>query len=211
MTVPLLSILALMSLVVLLRAYRIEYDAVVYAAKPLTLLAIGLIAYFSWPPVSTMYQKAILVGLAGALLGDVLLMLPKDRFLAGLAAFLITHVAYGAAFVSRLELIPVLPFLPYTVASLFVLRLLWPHTKGVRFPVALYTIALAAMASLAFGVAMTVGGASAWFAAAGAALFVLSDAALAFDRFVGAFGAARTVILTTYFAGQWLIALSVGL
>ena len=45
-------------------------------------------------------------------------------------------------------------------------------------------------------------------AAMGALLFVASDSALAWDRFKQEFKAAQAVILATYFAAQWLIALS---
>jgi uncharacterized membrane protein YhhN len=47
-------------------------------------------------------------------------------------------------------------------------------------------------------------------AAAGGALFIASDAALAADRFVAPFDAASLVIMGTYVAAQWLIAASIG-
>jgi uncharacterized membrane protein YhhN len=42
----------------------------------------------------------------------------------------------------------------------------------------------------------------------GAILFILSDSALAVDRFKGRFRGAQALILSTYFTAQWLIALS---
>ena len=45
-------------------------------------------------------------------------------------------------------------------------------------------------------------------ASLGAVLFVVSDAILALNRFRAQFKAARLLNLTTYFAAQWLIALS---
>jgi uncharacterized membrane protein YhhN len=48
-------------------------------------------------------------------------------------------------------------------------------------------------------------------AATGAALFLASDAILALNRFGTPFRAGRALNLATYFAGQWLIALSVAL
>ena len=45
-------------------------------------------------------------------------------------------------------------------------------------------------------------------AAVGAALFVISDATLALDRFRSHFRAARAVVMTTYIAAQWCIAAS---
>jgi uncharacterized membrane protein YhhN len=46
-------------------------------------------------------------------------------------------------------------------------------------------------------------------AAAGALLFMLSDGMLAVDRFRRPFRWSRLAVLSTYFAAQWLIALSV--
>jgi uncharacterized membrane protein YhhN len=49
------------------------------------------------------------------------------------------------------------------------------------------------------------------FAAAGAALFMASDAILALNRFRRPFRSAQTLIMTSYVAAQALIALSVGI
>ena len=49
----------------------------------------------------------------------------------------------------------------------------------------------------------------AMLAAIGAALFVVSDSFLAYDRFRQKFRAARIIVLSTYWAAQWLIAYSV--
>src|SRR5512147_2406717 len=70
----------------------------VYLFKPLTTtLLFGLAA--ALPPAhGSAYRLAILVGLVFSLAGDVFLMLPRDRFLAGLASFLAAHLAYIAAF-----------------------------------------------------------------------------------------------------------------
>jgi uncharacterized membrane protein YhhN len=46
-------------------------------------------------------------------------------------------------------------------------------------------------------------------AAVGAVFFVLSDSALAIDRFVTPFHAAPSVVMTTYILAQWLIAASI--
>jgi len=42
-----------------------------------------------------------------------------------------------------------------------------------------------------------------------AVLFVISDSALAINRFRGRYRSAQALILSTYFAAQWLIARSV--
>ena len=55
---------------------------------------------------------------------------------------------------------------------------------------------------------LATGEAGSALALAGALLFVASDSALALNRFKGEFKGAQAVVLGTYFAAQWLIALS---
>lgn len=43
-------------------------------------------------------SKIFLLALLFSLLGDIFLMLPRERFLAGLGAFLLAHLAYGWGF-----------------------------------------------------------------------------------------------------------------
>ena len=62
--------------------------ALVYVAKPLATLAILALAALAAPQAEPGVARWILLGLAFSLAGDVLLMLPSDRFAAGLASFL---------------------------------------------------------------------------------------------------------------------------
>jgi uncharacterized membrane protein YhhN len=209
MTTGILVLLAFASVVVLFRAQAFGYQSLIYASKPLAMVSIGLIAVLAGPSVSGGYRVGIMVGLALSLIGDIFLMLPKDRFMAGLAAFLAAHLAYIHTFVGTVDTLPVLPFLPFVVASLFLTRLLWPHLGRARVPVLLYSGILALMAGSALGMAVTLGGTGPWLAALGAMLFVLSDAALAFDRFIRGDDGSIYIVWGTYFTAQCLIALSV--
>ena len=49
----------------------------------------------------------------------------------------------------------------------------------------------------------------AWSAAIGAALFVMSDTMLGLDRFRPGVNLSPILVLGTYYAAQWLIALSI--
>jgi uncharacterized membrane protein YccC len=60
-----------------------------YLFKPLTTLIILIGAAFLVQPGLRPYRSLVVLGLGFALAGDVLLMLPRDRFGAGLAAFLL--------------------------------------------------------------------------------------------------------------------------
>ncbi len=209
MATGILALLSLTSVAVLFRAQRSGYQSVIYAAKPLAMTSIGLIAILEWPAVSPEYQIAIVAGLCLSLIGDIFLMLPKDRFLAGLTAFLLAHVAYIYAFLGRTDEIPILPFLPFVLAGLFLTKLLWPHLGKERLPVLVYSLVLAGMAGSALGAAEANTNASTIMAATGAVLFVISDAALAIGRFIRHAEGSVYLIWGTYFAAQLLIALSV--
>ena len=73
-----------------------------------------------------------------------------------------------------------------------------------------YIITIAAMAWLSIERARALEEVGALIACAGALLFVSSDALLAVNRFRSPLPAAPLLVLGSYFAAQWLIALSTG-
>lgn len=182
----------------------------VYAFKPLATLLILALALFL-PPARPDYQWAIAAGLVLSTAGDVFLMLPRDRFVAGLASFLLAHLCYLRAFSIEVPFgAGLLLWLPFFAAGGMVVALVWPGLKpALRGPVVVYVIVIAAMAGQATGRWYASGSAVALAAAVGAGLFVVSDAVLAIDRFRWPFRAARAVTLATYWAAQLLIAISV--
>lgn len=195
-----------------IRAHYLEPEQrwQVYAFKPLATLLILALA-LGLTPARADYQWAIAAGLLFSTAGDVFLMLPRDRFVAGLASFLVAHLCYVWAFSIGVPFgaAPLL-WLPFFAAGGVVLALVWPGLKpALRAPVAVYVVVIAAMAGQATGRWYASGSAVALVAAVGAGLFVVSDAVLAIDRFRWKFRAARAVTLATYWAAQLLIALSV--
>lgn len=193
------------------RAEYREPKRQVYLFKPLTVLFIIAIALTIPGQPSERYRAAILAGLVCSIAGDVFLMLPGDRFLPGVASFLLAHLAYLVAFTTDAPFgaAPLL-LLPFAALGAAMLVLLWPRLGTMRGPVVIYLAVIVAMAWQATSRAATLGSHGALLAAAGAALFVLSDAALALNRFRRPFSAAQAVILPTYYAAQLLIAWSVG-
>lgn len=181
-----------------------------YVFKPATTSLILAVALVAPGPVPACYRALVAAGLACSLAGDVFLMLPADRFLPGLASFLLAHLLYIGAF-SAAEGFRLSPaaLLPFAVAAAVLLRALWPHLGRLRLAVAAYALVIAAMGwrALAQWIAAT----ETWALCAllGAALFLVSDAALALNRFRGAFASAQLLVLGTYYPAQWLIALSV--
>lgn len=70
-----------------------------YILKPGTMLFIILLAATGLPEAG-MYGWLVVLGLTASALGDVLL-LPPDRLIPGMLAFLLAHLSYMAAFLSR--------------------------------------------------------------------------------------------------------------
>lgn len=187
-----------------------EARRAVYVFKPLTTILILTLAATTAQPVSRGYQVLVCAGLLLSLAGDVFLMLPRDRFVAGLASFLVAHVFYVAAFAPR----PPALAAPVVLAVLLVygivlLRALWPRLGKLRAPVAVYAAALLVMAWQAAERRATLHTTPALLAMVGAGFFVISDSVLAWERFRRQHRYGHAVVLATYFAAQWLIASSV--
>ena len=206
-----LSLLVLASTVLLLRAEARGLRRQVYLFKPLTTTLILVLALATPSPVSSAYQTAVVLGLLFSLAGDVFLMLPSDRFVAGLASFLVAHLCYIAAFLPAADgAMSAWALLPFLLYGAVLLRVLWPHLGRLAGPVLLYSATLLVMGWQAAEQHLALHTAGTLAALVGAMLFVVSDSLLAFNRFVRPFRAAQPVVLSTYFAAQWLIALSVG-
>jgi uncharacterized membrane protein YhhN len=204
-----LSAGALAAVLALLWGERRGPRALVYASKPLATLLILALAWLAPPGAHPTLARWIAAGLLFSLAGDVLLMLPSDRFAAGLASFLIAHLCYVAAFTREAGLQPApLALLSLLVAVSFLYRRLSPGLGGLRIPVIVYMGVIVVMAWQALARCTVVPGAGPLLAAAGALLFATSDSALALARFRGPFQGSQTVVYGTYFAAQWLIALS---
>ena len=161
-------------------------------------------------------RRALLTGLSLSLVGDLALLWPQPGFLPGLVAFLLAHLAYLWALTrgQRLAARPG-PFVVYALVAVVVLWLLWPGVPAaLRLPVLAYVLALGVMAAQAGSVWLVhrAGPAeparlAAW-AAAGGALFMLSDALLAANRFHSPLPLGSLWILASDWAAQWLIASS---
>ncbi|HTT69441.1 MAG TPA: lysoplasmalogenase [Gemmatimonadales bacterium] len=181
--------------------------------KPITTFIILLGAAWLIRPGSQPYRGLVVLGLALSLAGDVLLLPRPDRFAAGLAAFLLAHLAYLAAFTLGNPIAPgqLRLLVPFLVAGAAVTRYVWSDLGALRVPVLAYVTVLCAMAwrAAARGRAPDVTHASYLCALAGASLFVASDAILAVRRFRHPSREAHALELAAYWAAQTLIALSV--
>lgn len=182
-----------------------------FAFKPLATLCV-----IAWAALGRsddgLVKRWIVIGLVFSLLGDVALLWPVQGFLAGLVAFLLGHLSYLVALTRRVKFLASRPaFGVWAIVAASVLASLWAGVPAdMRAPVLVYVAALSAMAAQATSVWLARRGqpdAARWrIVAIGAALFVLSDAILATDKFVGGVPLPTLWNLSIYWLGQWFIA-----
>ena len=199
-----------------------------YVCKPAVVLLLAACAV-SLDPVDGLRRAYVVTGLTLSLAGDVLLMLPEppradprlqrrpqepqverriDLFPLGLAAFLLAHLNYIAAFRTGgtgiasigLAALIVLP-VAVPLGTIVVRALVAKGETALRVPVIAYMGVLGAM------VAAAIAGGN-LLAAAGAWLFLASDATLAWDRFVKPIRWAPAAVAVSYHLAQGLITVS---
>lgn len=182
------------------------------ASLSFLLLAVSLQMRASEP-----YYTLILIGLCFALAGDELLLFTdrSSAFLAtGAVCFLLTHLSYTAAFVTKA---PLSLYDAALFAGLILLGFMLFSLKGVRLKkiktgAVLYAVVLCAMLARALSILLTHETAQTFavFAALGGTLFAVSDVLLAFEAMGGRHASLSGTISTFfYYSGQVLIALSV--
>lgn len=200
--------LAVWLLVATLVVATVDWIAVVrddrrteYVAKPLTMVLLVATALALDPSNGTArgwFVAALLFSLAG----DVFLMLPRDLFVPGLASFLVGHLAYivGLRYLGT----SAAGFLIGVVIVGLALPVLGPRIvgairntddAGLAVPVVVYMTVISGMvvAAGASGVAL---------ALAAAVAFYVSDALIAWTRFITVLRHGRLAVMITYHLAQ---------
>jgi uncharacterized membrane protein YhhN len=205
-----LTLAAAASAILHIWAEYIDFRIQIYVFKPMTMACILMIAVLRTKEAPSFYAFALIAGLICSLAGDVFLMLPSDRFVPGLISFLIAHLFYIAAFTYGRRIRPALSFLiPFVLYGIFIYLILSPYLGDMKLPVAVYIVVILVMAWRAWERWSFTGEKAAMLAFIGAVLFIISDSILAINRFREPFVLGRALNLSTYFAAQWLIALSI--
>ncbi|QDZ13495.1 lysoplasmalogenase [Humibacter ginsenosidimutans] len=181
-------------------AEAVGADDLAGAVKPLIipLLALAFIVLGPRRPLAPCL--VLLLALLFAWLGDI-----APTFIVMLAFFLCMQIVYIVLFWRYLRRSrPAMWSVVYAAWWLVLLVLVGPSSGPLFVPVAVYGLALGAMAVLATGTTM--------LTTIGAALFLLSDSVLGITHFVPSlvFPGHDAVVMLTYTAGQLLIVLGVG-
>lgn len=151
-------------------------------------------------------------GIVAAWAGDLFLMGDSDlSFHLGIAAFLLMQVCYVVAFqrVPGPGLVRAwkIAAIPYAIAWVVLVLLVWGDAGAMRIPVMVYGATLMLMALAALDLVLRLPQRLAWRIAIGGGLFVLSDALIALTAFGPMDESVRTAaaIMATYTAAQGLI------
>ena len=193
---PAFALVAALNLVFEAAGPRIGFEI----TKPLLMPLLALVLLAKARPTPPL----LLAALAGATLGDVMLLFSGIFFQIGMLGFAIMHVCYITLFGrfgardNRRRFLAATLF--YGVVWVILITSLWSDLPtGMRIPLTVYSLLLAAMATHAFAAGRRTG--------LGGALFLISDSMIAggiahwhMPRGTG------FAVMATYIVGQYLLA-----
>jgi uncharacterized membrane protein YhhN len=187
-----------------------ERISVEFMSKPLVIIAL-IGAALAIEADDGIVRGLVVAALGAALVGDVVLSTPDARFESGVFALMVAHVLYIAAFLES----GTLDLGAEITAGLLIVGIGFgavpqilagarKHGRFVHVGVMVFGLLAATMATLAAATAVPV-------AAIGGALFLASDALLAWNRFVDPAPGGRALVHATDHLGQmglvlWLAA-----
>jgi uncharacterized membrane protein YhhN len=209
MAINALLFCAVLSAVFCIRSKYVGSMRMLYVFKPLTTLLILTVAWLAGS--GSTYADLVFAGLVFCLAGDVFLMLPSDRFLAGLSSFFIAHLFFVAAFCLNRS-----PGLSWSIAALLFLAgvgiwlSLSSHVGNLKVAVLAYMTVILIMTWQAWERWMDVKTTLSLMAGIGATIFTFSDLILAVNRFRKNIRHADAIVLTAYYLSIALMALSTG-
>jgi uncharacterized membrane protein YhhN len=149
----------------------------------------------------------MLSGLFFSWAGDVAI---DFAFIPGLACFLVAQVMYLTTFyltpgknvIFREKAYLIIPVLLFGTGLIYVL---YNDLGDMMIPVIIYAVVILTMLASAINRLRKVNRLSYYLLLAGAILFVLSDSAIAINKFTWVFDYSGPIIMSTYLAGQYLI------
>lgn len=182
-------------------------DRVELISKPLTTVgAIAIAALADGPRQATIVT---IIALALCLIGDVALLPAVDRFVVGLAAFLLGHIGFIVMFVlrgfDRWWIVGVaIAGCALLLGTVAVPIVRGATVKGFGIPVRAYLVVISSMCVLGWATGN-------WLITLGATAFIISDSILGWGQFVAERKWMHVAIMVTYHVAIVSLALSLTL
>ncbi|MFV8332479.1 lysoplasmalogenase [Flavobacterium sp. GSP14] len=164
-------------------------------------------------------KNILLAALTMSWIGDIILLFADKGelyFIAGLIAFLISHVCYIILFSKQLKVylkkskflywVGVTAITMYLIAVMLVLL---PSLGDLKIPVFVYALTISIMLLFAFKGYLNWHRPSNGHILIGAIVFVASDSILAFDKFYAPLQHSALLIMSTYLVAQFLIVVGI--
>lgn len=172
--------------------------------KPITMILLLLLAWQA--PMFNVTGYLVLAGLCASLIGDALMLLPRQRLLYAIGAFFLSHLLYTIWFASQMTLTffwP-LPLLLLVIGAVAV-AVIWSRLEELRLPVLTFIAMSLVMVWLAGELWFLRPTDTAFSGFLGAALLLLGHLVWLGSHYRRRFRADNAISAACYFAGHFLI------
>ena len=193
-----------------------DRDDLVWFLKPF-LLPFLILAVYVHEKFST--KKILITALTLSWIGDIILMFADKGelyFIAGLVAFLLSHISYITLFNKQLKIYlkksKVIFWVGVTTIAFYLIvmmLILLPSLGDLKIPVFVYALTISIMLLFALKGFLNWKKPANSYILIGAAIFVASDSILAFDKFHAPLQHSALLIMTTYLVAQFLIVVGI--
>ncbi|RDI56201.1 lysoplasmalogenase [Flavobacterium glaciei] len=160
-------------------------------------------------------QRILLTALILSWIGDIILMFADNEelyFIAGLIAFLLSHISYIILFSKQLKIYlkksKIIFWIGVTAIAFYLIvmmLILLPSLGDLKIPVFLYALTISIMLLFALKGFLNWQKPASIYILIGAIVFVASDSLLAFDKFYAPLQYSSILIMATYLIAQYLI------
>ncbi|MFV8392006.1 lysoplasmalogenase [Flavobacterium sp. LB2P6] len=184
----------------------------VWFLKPYLLLFLIFAVYFHERFIT---KKILLTALTLSWIGDIILMFTDKAefyFIAGLIAFLLSHISYIILFSKQLKIYlkksKIIFWVGVTAIAFYLIvmmLILLPSLGDLKIPVFIYALTISIMLLVALKGFLNWQKPANSYILSGAVIFVASDSILAFDKFYAPLQYSSFLIMATYLTAQYLI------
>lgn len=192
------------------------WETIAWFFKPFLLPFLILHVFLQEPFIT---KKILLTALTLSWIGDIILMFADKGelyFIAGLIAFLLSHISYIILFNKQLKIYlnksKIIFWVGVTVIVIYlivIMLLLLPSLGDLKIPVLLYALTISIMLLFALKGFLNWQKPANSYILIGATVFVASDSVLAFDKFYAPLQYGSFLIMATYLLAQYLIVVGI--